>query len=215
MKRNIILIILFLLSVFTMIGCTNNDDSSNEQNNTLNNQVNESNTSETNQKSTSNPLEVIRDDSYKIFQHGSAELEIIGRYISEDSDSDGVIELEKNGYKATLALILVHSPVVNENSIYVLGEHENVNKDGNRMGIPESVIKTNEKEELRDRFTTGSIEPDSKANITNMIFLDEDSSPDTLEIMLKEPSIIESDNEEANMDDNKIKDWKRVMFHKK
>lgn len=215
MKRNTILIGLLLLCCFSLIGCINSGDNSNEQKDTPNDEVNESITSESKPKSTSDPLEVIRDDSYNVFQHGSTELDIIGRYISEDSDSDGAIVLEKDGYKVHFALILVHNPVVSENSIYVLGEHENTNKDGGRIGIPESVIKTNEQEELRDRFTTSTLEPDSKAIITNMIFLDENIKPDSFEIMLKEPSEIEGDSEEANMINNNIKDWKVIKFHKK
>jgi len=215
MKRNAILKVLFLLCCFSLIGCINSGDHSNEQKDTPNDEVNESISSESKRKSTSNPLEVIKDDSYDVFQHGSAELDIVGRYISEDSDSDGVIELEKNGYRVKFTLVLVHSPVVNENSIYVLGEHENTNKDGDEMGIPESVIKTNEQEELRDTFTTRTLESNSKAIITNMIFLDENMKPDSIEIILKEPSEIEDDSAETNRIDKNIKDWKVITFQRK
>lgn len=207
MKKYPIFINVFLLCLFSLIACTNNNENVKEQEN-VKSEINDNNSSEENRKSTSNPLELMRDDSYEIFEHGSSELEVIGRYVSEESDSDGVVELEKNGYKVDFALILVHSPVVDENSIYVLGEHQNMNKDGGRMGIPESVIKTNEQEELRDEFTTGTLEPDSKATITNKIFLDDDELV-SFEIIFKEPSESESNNEESN-----ASDWKVLKFQK-
>src|SRR5699024_1718174 len=208
MKKYPIFINVFLLCLFSLIACTNNNVNVKEQENIVNNDISDKNSSEENRKSTSNPLELMRDDSYEIFEHGSSELEVIGRYVSEESDSDGVVELEKNGYKVDFALILVHSPVVDENSIYVLGEHQNMNKDGGRMGIPESVIKANEQEELRDEFTTGTLESDSKATITNKIFLDDDEL-DSFEIIFKEPSESESNNEESN-----ASDWKVLKFQK-
>jgi len=208
MKKYPIFINVFLLCLFSLIACTNNNENVKEQENIANSEINDNNSSEENRKSTSNPLELMRDDSYEIFEHGSSELEVIGRYVSEESDSDGVVELEKNGYKVDFALILVHSPVVDENSIYVLGEHQNMNKDGGRMGIPESVIKANEQEELRDEFTTGTLESDSKATITNKIFLDDDEL-DSFEIIFKEPSESESNNEESN-----ASDWKVLKFQK-
>src|SRR5699024_2567610 len=139
----------------------------------------------------------------------SADLEIIGRYVSDESDENGMVELEKDGYKVTFALVLVHDPVVDEDKIYVMGERENTNSGGENMGIPESVIKVNDKYEISNGVTTGTMIPDAKDTVSTSILLD-DEVPETLESTFKEPS--DDDGEEA--DEQQVEEWKVMEFHK-
>src|SRR5699024_9195280 len=199
MKKYIVFISFLLLFSFSFIACSNEEEADKDEGGEV-----VATAPELDGKSTKDPLEVARDDSYEVYEAGSADLEIIGRYVSEESDENGLVELEKNGYEVAFALILVHDPVVDEETIYVMGERENTNSDGGDMGIPESVVSVNDEYELRDGFTTGTIIPDANDTFSTSIFLDDDI-PDTLEITFKEPS--EDDEEEAD-------DWKVMEFHK-
>src|SRR5690625_5600680 len=49
---------------------------------------------------------------------------------SSDLDENGMVTLEKNGFKVKFVLVLVHDPVVDEKFMYVMGERENTNEDG-------------------------------------------------------------------------------------
>lgn len=203
MKRYIVFISFILVFSFSFMACSNENEEEDEGGETV------MTAPELDGKSTSDPLEVAKDDSYEVFETGSADLEIIGRYVSDESDENGMVELEKDGYKVTFALVLVHDPVVDEDKIYVMGERENTNSGGENMGIPESVIKVNDEYELRDGFTTGTIIPDAKDTFSTSIFLD-DEVPETLEITFKEPS--DDDGEEA--DEQQVEEWKVMEFHK-
>lgn len=91
-------------------------------------------------------MEVITDNSYDIFDFdGNTELEIIGKYISDKANKNGIITLKKGGFEVDFALILAYNPIVDDKPIYILGERKNTNKDGGSMGIPESEIKIDDK----------------------------------------------------------------------
>src|SRR5699024_5940030 len=137
----------------------------------------------------------------------------IGKYVSEDSDENGMITLEKDGYKVNFALVLVKDSVVEEKLLYVLGEHENNNKDDSVMGIYDSEINTKEKGELNDKFRTGDIESNSKTTIANSIFLDDAEDPlESFEINFKKQ--IKKENLQDEPDDSQLQDWKSMQFHK-
>lgn len=130
MKRYIVFISFILVFSFSLMACSNENEEEDEGEEEV------MTAPELDGKSTSDPLEVAKDDSYEVFDAGSSDLEIIGRYVSDESDENGMVELEKNGYKVTFALVLVHDPVVDEDTIYVMGERENTNSGGGNMGIP-------------------------------------------------------------------------------
>src|SRR5699024_1856083 len=153
------------------------------------------------------------DLSYHVFKNGMAEMEIIGRYASDESDENGMVTLEKNGFKVQFALVLVHDPVVDEKLMYVMGERENTNEDGGMMGIPESDIKTNPQEILEDGFTTGDIEPGAKDTLANTIILDGEPL-DSFEIIFKEPIDKDVFQDELDTNDDDVKDWKRIEFYR-
>jgi len=204
MKKYTILIAILLVCSFILMACSNDSKNANEE--SQNNDMERNGGSEEEGKLTSDPIEVITDDSYHVFKNGMAEMEIIGRYASDESDENGMVTLEKNGFKVQFAL--VHDPVVDEKLMYVMGERENTNEDGGMMGIPESDIKTNQQEILEDGFTTGDIEPGAKDTFANTIFLNGEPF-DSFEIIFKEPI-----DKDVNRNDEHVKDWKRLEFYR-
>lgn len=140
MKKYIGFIIVILLSGVLLFSCSNSEEKARDFEE---------------EKSTSNPMEIITDDSYNIFNlDGNMELEIIDRYTSDEAEAEGngLVTLDKNGFIVRFGLIHVYNPIVKDESIYILGERENTNKDGGIMGIPDSVISLNGRTLLGPQF---------------------------------------------------------------
>src|SRR5690625_1374318 len=110
MKKYTILIAVLFVCSFILMACSNDSKNADEQ--SQNNDMERNESSEEEDKLTSDPIEVITDDSYDVFKNGMAEMEIIGRYASDEADENGMVTLEKNGFKVQFAL--VHDPVVDE-----------------------------------------------------------------------------------------------------
>ena len=210
MKKYVILTIILFVCSFIFLACSKNTESEREDENNME----ENSTSREESKLTSDPMKIVKDDSYDILEDGMAELEIIEKYVNDHSDENGIVTLEKSGYIVRVALILVHDPVVDEKLIYVIGEHKNTNDDGGAMRIPESDIKTKEAT-LEDTFTTGYIEPNAKDTFTNKILLNGNELTDSFEITFKEPIDKDDYSDESDANDDQVKDWKEIKFHKK
>lgn len=161
---------------------------------------------------TDDPMELITGD-YDIFENGLAEQEVIGKYVSDESDDDGMMELEKDGYKVKFAFVLVHDTDNDKDFMYAMGEHENTNDDGGLMGTLEAEIKTDQKEITEDGFETGFVEPGIKETFANSIYFD-NGTPDSFGVTLKEPIDKDVWQDEMNMDEDELDDWKDLTFTK-
>src|SRR5699024_204703 len=138
MKKYIGFIIVILLSGVLLFSCSNSEEKARDFEE---------------EKSTSNPMEIITDESYNIFNlDGNMELEIIDRYTNDEAEGNGLVTLDKNGFIVRFGLIHVYNPIVKDESIYIVGERENTNKDGGIMGIPDSVISLNGKTLLEPKY---------------------------------------------------------------
>jgi len=103
---------MFVLCI-SLIACNTKSENHNEKMENNDTEVNSATNSS--KKTTSDPMDIVTDDSYDTFENGMAELEVLGKYISEDSDENGMITLKKDGYKVNFALVLVKDPVVEKN----------------------------------------------------------------------------------------------------
>src|SRR5699024_11349392 len=126
MKKYIGFIIVILLSGVLLFSCSNSEEKARDFEE---------------EKSTSNPMEIITDESYNIFNlDGNMELEIIDRYTNDEAEGNGLVTLDKNGFIVRFGLIHVYNPIVKDESIYILGERENTNKYVGIIGITDFFI---------------------------------------------------------------------------
>ncbi|GIO23924.1 hypothetical protein [Oceanobacillus sp. J11TS1] len=161
---------------------------------------------------TDDPMEIITDDQYDAFVDGAAEYKVVGKYTNEETDENGMVTVEKDGYTAKFAFIIVENSD-GEELVYMMGEHENDNPDSDRIGIFGVDIKTSEKETIADAIGTDFIEPDTRAKFAESIYF-EYGVPESFEFTMKEPIDKEVYKEEMLPEDKEPNDWKDFEFHK-
>lgn len=154
---------------------------------------------------TEDPVEFATGD-YDVFENGLSHEKEVHRYVTDDSDDNGMTEIEFDNYKVNLAPIQVESDESGE-YIALFGEEENLtDEDTWEMGY-NTVSSGDEEADVYDG-ELGELDPEEVSEIYLAV---EENVLDVDSFTLK---IYKPEDEDGTYKDDDELEYKEIEFHK-
>lgn len=113
---------------------------------------------------TDDPMMIATNDDYEYFFGNTDEFKVT-RYLSDDTDEDGFIEIDENGYNIKFNVLYGESEF-GDDKILIVGEHKNNNNDGGKMiWYPGDIVLDGE-EKTESGYGFDAVDPGIKSKFT-------------------------------------------------